>query len=85
MHHGKEWTRALRAPEPRTQLLGPGSSSTGTAIPGQEAPKQLLVLGFHNTGTSIVTRCLQLMGVWAGSEDELETGKRRETAGTTVN
>jgi len=33
------------------------------------SPAQIVVLGMHRSGTSAVTRVLNLMGCWAGPED----------------
>ena len=34
-------------------------------------PFQLLVLGYHQSGTSILTRLLMMMGAWAGKPEAL--------------
>lgn len=46
---------------------GPG----GTASAPAAAISQVLVLGYHNTGTSILTKLLLLMGLYAGEPSEL--------------
>ena len=43
-------------------------------------PKQLVVLGYHNTGTSCLVRLLQLMGIYAGRPEQIETGRNRHPA-----
>jgi hypothetical protein len=40
--------------------------------------RQLLVLGLHNSGTSMVARLLTLAGVWAGRPDQLAIGKHNK-------
>ncbi len=40
--------------------------------------QQLLVLGLHNSGTSIVARLLSLLGLWLGEPEELSIGKKNK-------
>lgn len=37
--------------------------------------QELLILGFHNSGTSQVARLLMLAGVWAGKPEQLAIGR----------
>lgn len=53
-----------------------GASGAGRA--GGAAIRQVLVLGYHNTGTSILTKLLMMMGMYAGEPSELSLGGREK-------
>ncbi len=61
---------------------GPTAVAVAVAAPKpsvDELPaiRQVLVLGYHNTGTSITTKILMLMGLYAGEPSELLLSKRQ--------
>lgn len=37
--------------------------------------QQVLIMGLHNSGTSMVARLLTLLGMWMGDDSELSIGK----------
>jgi hypothetical protein len=55
-----------RAPAALQKYYGRTIWRNSSAFEGQGKPYQLLVCGYHNTGTSILTRLLMLLGVWLG-------------------
>ena len=47
------------------------SAPVAPAASAGPSPSQLLVLGMHHSGTSVVSNLTMMMGAWGGSNDEL--------------
>jgi len=58
----------------RSTLSSPGSYSN-MPIGGAQGPRQVVVLGMHHSGTSIVTKLLRDAGLYLGEDSELAWSK----------
>jgi hypothetical protein len=53
------------------QLYGRTAWRTSADLLSLNRPFQVLVLGYHQSGTSILTRLLMMMGLWAGKPEAM--------------
>jgi len=65
---------AQQQPTWRSTLSSPGSYSN-MPIGGAQGPRQVVVLGMHHSGTSIVTKLLRDAGLYLGEDSELAWSK----------